>query len=448
MSALAAPDAPSPALCRAVDALWALRPPLDQGFFQSAEFLALDAACCADYGGKPGALAASSALSNALHSLGLPCRHPDPARWGDASAAAAGLAACFTMRERRLVHLCPFDVADLLPPVAFGPARIVSFSPSELESLLGIDRLRRWAPGWTIDPGKLAELQWLVVEEVAAVAPEPGERALPFLYTPVSDWGRPRVQPHASWFPQVVAEALSILLLAPWEDWNDSFAGEWRGFRLPWTHTLDPDLAVRTAAPPGIEGFAWEPDPRYDDEDHERLAHYPLDDAAGTLTTMVSQLWTQWQAARQSELFSGPVAHFLVTAFANTGIDEFMAHITVVEAALGVPSDHFKRPTFKALRSTERIARRIAALLDDDDAAATFRRLFKVRSQFVHGRAMETVPVENLDAARRLARRVSAALLARAAAEPSASRDAVLAGLLAAGAARPAQSERSTSAAP
>lgn len=39
--------------------------------------------------------------------------------------------------------------------------------------------------------------------------------------------------------------------------------------------------------------------------------------------------------AKQSVLFGTPIVHYLVRTFLADGVDEFLAHITTIEAALG-----------------------------------------------------------------------------------------------------------------
>jgi hypothetical protein len=135
-------------------------------------------------------------------------------------------------------------------------------------------------------------------------------------------------------------------------------------------------------------------------------------------------------------LFAGPVQHFLVRAFATDGIDEFLAHITAIEAALGLPVDHVaaKRPRQSRSKNpgaTARVAARLSTLLDDPGAGARYGALFDERSSFLHGRAMTDIPNEVRLDARRLARRCVCALIGEAISEATpGSRDAFLDGLL------------------
>lgn len=109
-----------------------------------------------------------------------------------------------------------------------------------------------------------------------------------------------------------------------------------------------------------------------------------------------------------------PVAHFPVRGFASDGINEVMAHIAAVGAALGTREDGYeaKGTTNPAPKTTTgRVCSRITAMLSDAEAALTYKYLFEFRSAFGHGRGgLHPVSTVQRVAARRLARRVAAAL--------------------------------------
>lgn len=200
---------------------------------------------------------------------------------------------------------------------------------------------------------------------------------------------------------------------------------DWRGFRLPWVYTVDDDLAVQPMAPPDTEALTFEPVIYHDTDgeeiEDERPSVLPLEDGSSThLEHATRDAWRKLEASRGSQLFQTPIEHFLVRAYLSGGIDELLAHMTVLEAALGEEGDHDRKLRPKPerdLSATERMARRIAGLLGDQTAADAYRSLFKIRSLFVHGRAgLSTISTEQKVMARRLARRVVYALLDRAAA--------------------------------
>jgi hypothetical protein len=149
--------------------------------------------------------------------------------------------------------------------------------------------------------------------------------------------------------------------------------------------------------------------------------------------------WRRLEAARKSVLMATPIEHFLVRAFAAEGIDEMMAHMTAIEAAVGEESDHRRRlrpksDPFPNLSATERVSMRLAALLDDPRAFQAYADLFDLRSQFVHGRpGMGTISTAQKIMARNLARRAASAIVDAADPAP-ASRAEFLADLLRRGA--------------
>ena len=173
------------------------------------------------------------------------------------------------------------------------------------------------------------------------------------------------------------------------------------------------DIFVRPLLPPSVDTLTWEPD-FYQDEyggtvEYERRTELPLDGpaAAQGLALFDNDRWSAVERALGSPLFETPVAHFFVRAFLSEGIDEFLAHLTTIEAALGLRAD-YDRPG-----ATSRLARRIAALLSDSSADELYRNLFDVSSCYLHGRSMEeAIPSKKRGDARSLARRVVEALVA------------------------------------
>ncbi len=200
---------------------------------------------------------------------------------------------------------------------------------------------------------------------------------------------------------------------------------DWRGFLVPWIYTLDEDLFVRPARPPSPDDLTLEPrivEDRWGEEiELERPSALPLDDSAKTeLQLFTDAAWTELQAARATPLFEAPVVHFLVRAFLADGIDEVMAHMTAIEAVIGLGIDHMRklRPQpgpHPKLSATERVSARIGAALTDAKAAENYKDLFELRSAFVHGRAgLPKISTTQRVLARNLARRVARALVALA----------------------------------
>jgi hypothetical protein len=219
---------------------------------------------------------------------------------------------------------------------------------------------------------------------------------------------------------------------------------DWRGFRVPWIYTLDDDLFVYPKRPPSPDDLTLEPD-IFEDQwgnevENERPTTYRLEDVAATqLAGYPPSAWAELEAARAATVFETPVVHFLVRAFLAEGIDECMAHITTIEAALGVELDHRRklRPKgapYPNLSATQRVAARLAAALKDAGSAGDYQALFELRSGFIHGRAgQQAIPSSQRNQARSLARRAAGALMPLAA-QPARPRADILADLLAQGA--------------
>lgn len=427
-------------LATLIGALWQLRPTPGDNLYQRPEFLALVDYALARYPSADGRFTLTFPMADALRSLGMPWYLPEHKR--DLALApalaASSLQAGLAARSVLCVYLCPLDWAENPPPVSFGPNEMRLFTADELAGLADAGRLARAFPNIQPDWRGLSQFHWLVVKEQIHLSASPGERAQPFFYRPVNrDLGA--FSPHQSKLPSVVEEALFLLLLAPWEDWAEAVEVEWRGFRLPWWHTANRDLFLRVDTPPDAKSLSWSPVSYvdiYGEEHEEELpAHYRLADEASGLPAIVNEeTWKRWQVAKSSGLFSSPIVHFIVRAFLTSKVDEFMAHLTALEAALGLAGDYgmkSKSDPHRTVKPTARMAKRVEKLLGDPSAGAEYRDLFDVRSAHVHGRIMGEISSTQLTQARRLSRRVVTALLTVAgSAGAPASRDDYLMGLL------------------
>ena len=158
------------------------------------------------------------------------------------------------------------------------------------------------------------------------------------------------------------------------------------------------------------------------------------DEAKAELAIWDQSRWGVVEEAKRSVLFETPIAHFLVRAFLAEGVDEFLAHVTTIEAALGLRADYQKifrvaPDRHKGMRATNRMRGRVAGLLGDRLYADQYEQLFDVRSAFLHGRAMTAISTQERVMARSLARQVVEALILATRA-PITSREDFLDGLL------------------
>ncbi len=435
---------PSAAMLEAMTDLWRLRRPGPEHILKHPAFVRLREVCRDGYPGA-GKTGPAFALSTALRALGLPCHlQGETAHLAlPVEEAARSLDAALRATRSTRMHLAPLDLADDIPPLAFGSAKVCRLTADELRGLVDEHRLKRLYPRQQFDADRFAQFHWLVVEETVAFKQGPEARAVPMFSIDFSqDLGR--VEPHKGRFPRALEDALFFLLLAPWENWSTMPEVDWRGFRVPWAHTIDSDLFVRLSSPSSPDTLSWE-DRIYDDGDggtyeEERPVELRLEDNAPTeLTVWDQSRWTMVEQAKRSVLFETPIAHFLVRAFLAEGVDEFLAHITTIEAALGLRADYHKSfriapDRHKKMRATTRMRGRVAGLLGGRSHADQYEQLFDIRSAFLHGRAMTDISTQEQVMARSLARQVVEGLILATQAGPVPSREDFLDGLLDAGA--------------
>ncbi len=435
-----AASGPSNAMISAMSDLWRLRPPGPDNILAYPAFERLRLVC-RDNHPNAGEKGPGFALSTALRALGLPCSLQKETTHLSLSVeeAAMNLDAAMRATHGKRVHLVPLDLATDLPSIAFGPAKMGRLNANELRALVDEPRLKRLCPRRDFDAERFSEFHWLVVEETVAIDQEPEARAVPMLYMDLSrDLGQ--IEPHKGRFTDAVEDALFFLLLAPWERWSTMTEVDWRGFRVPWVYTVDSDIFVRPNTLPSPDTLSWEPR-IYDDGyggtyEEERPVELRLEDTAATeLPVWDQNRWTIVEQAKQSVLFETPITHFIVRAFLAEGIDEFLAHITTIEAALGLRADYRRSLRLtpgrhKGMGPTKRMRGRVAGLLGDRRYADQYERLFDVRSAFLHGRAMTPTSNEERVMARSLAREVVEALILATQAGPILSRENFLDDLL------------------
>ncbi|BBI19327.1 hypothetical protein EKJ_01740 [Qipengyuania flava] len=397
--------------------LWGLTAPEAQDFYHHPAFTDFKSFCERTFLAADRGIGFSFGLSDALRGAGLPCLIPNTAAPSSLDEAARRIVEAFEATTVRRRYLCPLDLADALPTMHFGPASVRYCPSAELDRLFDGARLGRHYPGQQLDLPRLAEFQWLIVEEQAPLPERAGQRAMPFLY---ESWTRDfgAIEPHAGSHPAPVTDALFGLLLAPWEDWH-SLETDWRGFQLPWMHVATDDLFVRPRPVPTADTLTWE-DAAYQEVDgevveYERPVRIQFDgDAEAVLGGFNHAWWAGIEAATATSLFETPIKHFMVKAAFSDGMDQIMAHMTTIEAALGLRSDFNQagRPKGARMSPRDRLAKRVEALLGDPKAGSSYTDLFETRSAFVHGRSIQgLVPSKDRVLARQLARRVTVALI-------------------------------------
>lgn len=397
--------------------------PGPENLWGSREFVAVKELLIKRYHNGKSTFGLELSISNALRSLGLPCSTPHlPTQPGrELGQVASALVHEFQRSTIRRRYLCPLDMADDLPTIQFGNAKMRRFTAAELQVLFNAPRLERCFPDIRLDVLRLSQFHWLVVEEDVSVRRDSGNRQFSLLDLPMNkDLGE--IVPHGGRFPAAVERALFLLLLASWEDWSEMLEVDWRGFRVPWIYTLDDDLCTFPTTPPAAERLSWEPHFHQVDHDEWVESERPLwlrtSATAEDVRQDLDSCWARLQvpSTLDSELFSTPVEHFLVRAFLSDGIDEVMAHLIVIEAAFGTESDHKHKLRLARDRyaesATRRVAARLSAAIGKSGAAKEYLDLYDMRCTYIHGRHEgRIISTQQRVLARRLAREAANALV-------------------------------------
>lgn len=439
MSTLAEPQQAPEGIRDAIHALWARGKSSDVRIGSGTEFSRLKAACLLACPGLSKGLQLDLALQFALRSLAMPGLTSTNSNNAaiDAEQAATILHNALLSRSETTTFLCPLDLADDLPTLQFENWSIRRYQPDELAELFGRQNLLRHQRAELLPSFyDLARWQWLVVRDTNVVEHASGPPSIARILASVDSGA---CNPHLEKLPAPIEKTLFFMLLAPWEDWVEESLG-WRPFLLPWMYRPARSIFEVPAVPKSAQTLSWQPcygvaadGSEYEDESPITIPVYP--EGAGFPDWFNESRWRNVQTALCSVLFQGPVLHFFVRAYHEDGIDEFMAHIMAIEAALGTRSDHL--PSVKSkeagrLRSaTGRVVARVEALLGCKADGALYAQLYQLRSTYIHGDQMRELVHDDRRAARRLARRVvlklSELALTISATE---SRDAVLENLM------------------
>ncbi len=408
----------------ALQALWKAGPLHWDKLYAMPEFEAVKTICVRRFGLRDDRLGVQSALGDALQAAGAPFLiSREGGVWNDDLAdAAKTIDHAFRQTQATVRYICPLNLADDLPSLSFGNAEIRRFTVTELRDLFQEARLKHYTWINAVNWDKYAEFQWLVVTDVLLLPENPGERSIPILYQRFDkDFGA--IDPHEPQFPAALDAVIFFLAAAPWQDWVSWTDFDWHPFKIPWHYTTSTDLLDRPRQPQSHDTLAWEPyifpDNDGQEVEIERPIVHPLAQSEDIASTFTEAAWSMCQRARTSPVFAPPVAHFLIKGFMGDGIEEFLAHITTIEASLGAGSDHVmkgrKGQRHEKLRATARVAARVAGLLGKAAAEDDFKVLFKIRSEYLHGAWTGPIPSEKRVLARQMAQRVVGRLIAHGA---------------------------------
>lgn len=137
----------------AVGSQWKIPSPGPNNLWSSSAFVTLKLLLMQRYGNGNLTIGSEVALHNALRSLELPCLRPQGARrFQPLSLQEVASALIFEFSRETVTrrHLCPLDLAEEIPSISFGSAKVGRFSSQELDYFWPLQACRiRQEPGNT-----------------------------------------------------------------------------------------------------------------------------------------------------------------------------------------------------------------------------------------------------------------------------------------------------------
>ncbi|EGB0929569.1 hypothetical protein ACHLDZ_004080 [Escherichia coli] len=376
-------------------------------------FCDLKAYCTANYETMDAGIFADIPLARALCLVGVPCIGQSHHHASTVTSVATKVHEALTRTTTTKIYLCPLDCADHIEQISFGNAEIREFSASELEELLGYQQFKRLSYYKKCDLNALSEFKWLVVREEVDLHPKISHRAYGFLATGLQrDYGA--IKPYYQRYPDAFNLSLFGLLLAPWEEWVTHIEIEWKAFHIKWVHTVENDLFSDQKNIPDADTLTWDYSYYNDENGNEHEMYHPFtlssfcpQDALALIVN--NQLMVDIDTAINNGLINEAARHHFIKAFLSDGIDEFLAHIVVIDACLGEPRELERKLNLtkyeKNLKSTGRLKYRLVGLLEDSSVKASIDTLYRIRSEYVHGRDMADISGADKNLARALARK-------------------------------------------
>jgi hypothetical protein len=388
-------------LSKLVERLWAAAPRTEDAARETAEYQALAEFCRRTFTDlrDERVFEAAGLLLSILRSTGSPWSK----RRSGASceAAVAAISNAFGLKERSIIHLCPLDCAARdLPNCRFGNAEIADLSRADLAEIIRPLALEEHYPALRFDVERLCQFKWLIVRERRETGTLK-DRLGSLLDIDLGTFDL--VEPYAKTMPDAVGEAVFKLLLFPWEDNGQPHYFPWEPFSIPWVYSIDLDPLRIPARPPSADSLSWEPDSPFTDADYETERPMAWDLGANVESLLplhaatVDERVAKFDTALPSDMhgYAALARHFLVKGFRDEGIDSLLAHVTVIDSLLGNQGGS---------GNIESVDKRLRVLTGNQAVCDEFLAVYKIRSNYLHGRPVDEVLKKDLIDARRAAR--------------------------------------------
>ncbi|MCY4589820.1 MAG: hypothetical protein OXE86_04475 [Alphaproteobacteria bacterium] len=378
-----------------IEDLWQLSMRSEEGVHRSRAFCSLEDACRSIYLGleesrlhrAPSAKVTPSVLSRALHNFfrwnGAPWFGD---RTPDAAETAESLHRAFLRKSVRRTYLVPLDRLSLedrsgdrtqeVTSVRFGSNEIVRLDGDDLARRVPVDALARFGVRYRFPTAELDGFYWLATRPTEPAGPLERRTWLDRLNTV---WGKlDTVELFRSTYPMPVEDALFVLLLIFLKDPGDAL---WRPFRIPWMFSFTDDPFSDPVAPPDPSSLSRQV--VGDEYDYIEVPdRSEIFEFGAREHDVLQQRWNDFETVLgrrgpASASFHPLTRHFFIKPLSEYGVDEIISNLSCLEATLRLKEE----------RRREKLTRRFAHLVADEQAAQWLESTYRLRNEYLHSLA-------------------------------------------------------------
>ena len=304
----------------------------------------------------------------------------------DAAETAASLHRAFLRKLVRRTFLVPLDRLSLedrsgdrtqeVTSLRFGPNEIVRLDVDDLARRVPVDALARFGVRYQFPTAELDGFYWLATRRTEPAGPLERRTWLDRLNTA---WGElDTVELFRSTYPTPVEDALFVLLLIFLKDPGDTL---WRPFRIPWTFSFTDDPFSDPVAPPDPSSLSRQV--VGDEYDHFEVPDQSEIFEFGTRQhDVLQQRWNDFETVlgrrgTASASFHPLTRHFFIKPLSEYGVDEIISSLSCLEATLRLKEEHRR----------EKLTRRFAHLVADEQAVQWLECTYRLRNEYLHSLA-------------------------------------------------------------
>jgi len=300
-------------------------------------------------------------------------------------------------------YICPLNFIDQDLTMEFGSSRLGRCDPDKLQEYFHKSMI--YFRGLNFDIQKLTAFNFLIINE-EYTDEHLGEARTGLFAFMNREYTFGGFLIHKQYFPKVVEDAIFYLLLAPWEEVLYESMDSIPTFSIPWVYETTDDILHNPHFLPDITQLAFEPKWFSTPDGVEIEREVPIEIQMHpnffieTTKKNEDNLWGKFEAVQDLPLFSKPIKHFFIRFFMSEGVDQLLALLTAIEAALALEMDlntNWKKENLinhKNTNATRLISIRLNNLLGGEEHGKTFAEMYKLRNKYIHGH-MTDEPISN-----------------------------------------------------